>query len=213
MDYLPPERPALIAQAKTDDGRHIYKIIDTGQIDQMDLFDDFHNLSTSFQYERARAHGLKPGQYFPLCKPDDDSSQLTFYVQEHRPCSQMTFNAFCALTKVNTVGRPEGPWLSLKQISLVSEILKEKLDQTKFEVKARPDDVGGKRVLEITTISKQKPKVIGTAYYLVSNSKDRLIEEVGFKGARKDNRYWIDEAGAMLASVKFVKEGRKRQEP
>jgi hypothetical protein len=91
--------------------------------------------------------------------------------------------------------------------------LKDKLDQSKFDVKARPDDVGGRRVLEISTISKQKPIVIGTAYYLVSNSRDRVIEEVGFKGARKDNKYWIDEAGLMLASVKFVKEGTKRQAP
>jgi hypothetical protein len=119
----------------------------------------------------------------------------------------MTFNAFCALTKINTVGRPEGPWLSPKQISLVSELLKEKLDQTKFELKAHPDDVAGRRVLEITTISKQKPILTGTAYYLVSNAKDRVIEEIGFKGARVDNRYWLDEAESMLVSIKFVKEG------
>jgi hypothetical protein len=211
MDYLPPERPALVAQAKTDDGRHVYKIVDTGQIDQMDQFDDFDEATTYEKWDAVRKQGLKPGQYLPLCKAEDN--QLTFYVQEHKPCSQVTFNAFCGLTKVNTAGRPEGPWLSLQQIKLVSEILKDKLDQSKFDVKARPDDVGGRRVLEISTISKQKPIVIGTAYYLVSNSRDRVIEEVGFKGARKDNKYWIDEAGLMLASVKFVKEGTKRQAP
>ena len=44
MDYIPPERPALIAQARDEERRAVYKIVDTGQIDQMDLMDDFHEL-------------------------------------------------------------------------------------------------------------------------------------------------------------------------
>ena len=33
-----------------------------------------------------------------------------------------------------------------------------------------------------------------------------MIEEVGYKGARKDDKYWLDKANSMFASVKFVKE-------
>ena len=208
MDYIPPERPALIAQARVEDRRHVYKIIDTGKIDKMDLLDDFHNLSTEEDGQRVRKHGLKPGQYYPLCQADDN--QLTFYVQEHKPCSVPTFAAFRALTKLNPV-RPEGPLLSEKQIQSISEILGEKLDKTRCGLNADINEVGGRKVLEVTTISKQKPSVIGSTYYVVSDAKNRVIEEVGFKGARKDDKYWLDEAGSMFASVKFIKE--KAQKP
>lgn len=212
MDYIPPERPALIAQARNEDRRHVYKIIDTGQIDEMDLFDDFHNLSTSEQYERVRQRGLKPGQYFPLCQADEN--QLTFYVQEHKPCSVPTFAAFRALTKLDP-SNPEQLYLSEKQLGLIREILGDKMDITKYDVKVRPEILSStgknRRGLFATTMSKQKPTVIGSAYYLVSDAKNRVIEEVGFKGARKDSKYWLDEASAMFASVKFVKE--KAKEP
>jgi len=205
MDYIPPERPALIAQARDEERRGAGKICYTGQIDQMDLLDDFHSLGTFEDWDRQRKHGLKLGQYFPLCQSDDN--QLTFYVQEHKPCSVPTFAAFRALTKLN---RPDDPWLPEKQIGLVTEILGDKLDKSKFDLKARVDDVGGRKVLEVATISRQKPTLVGRAYLVVSDAKNRVIEEIGFKGAKKENRYWLDEAGSMLASVKFIKESTQR---
>lgn len=203
MDYIPPERPALIAQARDKDRRAVYKIVDTGQIDQMDQFDDFDEVTTSFQDERVRQDGLKPGQYFPLCKAEDN--QLTFYVQEHKSCSVPTFAAFRALTKLNPVNL-EQPFLSDKQLGLVKEILGDKLDKTKCDLNARINDVGGRKVLDVITISKTKPTIVGNAFFVVSDAKSHVIEEVGYKGARKDDKYWLDEARSMLASIKFVKE-------
>ncbi len=116
-----------------------------------------------------------------------------------------SFEAFRALTKLNPV-RPEGPFLSLKQLGTITEMLGDKLDKSKFDLNVAVNEVGGRKVLEVTTISRQKPTIIGSAYYLVSDPRNRVIEEVGFKGARKDDKYWLDEAGSMFASVKFIKE-------
>ncbi len=205
MDYIPPERPVLIAQARDEERRAVYKICDTGQIDQMDELDDFTGGQTSEQWEQTRKKGLKPGQFVELCRADDPSCKLTFYVQEHKPCSVPTYEAFQALMKLNPV-RPSQPWLTEKQLGTITETLGDKLDRTKFDMNANVTEVGGRKVLSLTTLSKQKPAIVASAYYLVADTKNRVIEEIGYKDVRKDNKYWRDEAGSMLASVKFVKE-------
>lgn len=209
MDGIPPQPPALVAQLRAEDRRAVYTICYTGQIDQMDQLDDFTGGQSSEQWEKTRKCGLKPGQYVELCRADDPSSTLSFYVQEHKPSSVPTYEAFRTFTKPDPVC-PSQPWLSTDQLRPLTELLGEKLDKSKFDVSARTDSVGGRKVLEINTISKQKPTIIGRSYYLVSDPKNRVIEEVGFKGARRDNKYWLDEAGLMLASIKFVKEKAQR---
>jgi hypothetical protein len=209
MDYIPPERPALIAQAKDEERRAVYKIIDTGQIDQMNELDDFTGGPTGIQWDSMRKNGgIKPGQYVELCHADDPSSKLTFYVQEHKPCSVPTYEAFSALMKLKPV-RPSQPWLNDKQLGTISEILGAKLDKSKFDMNANVNDVGGRKVLSLTTVSKQKPTIVASAYYLLADAKNRVIEEVGYKNARKDDKYWRDEATRMLTSVKFIKEPRQ----
>ncbi|MBX9689457.1 MAG: hypothetical protein K2X27_22295 [Candidatus Obscuribacterales bacterium] len=206
MDYLPPERPVLIAQVRTEDRRHAGKIVDTGQIDQMLLLDDFLKGVPSDE-ESARMRKPKPGQYFQLCQAEDDSEKLVFYIQEHKPCSVPSFAAFVAMTKLNPVRLGRGDDLNDKQLASLKEILGEKLDSSKYTVNAHADEVEGRKALYVTTVSKQKPATIGSAFYIVSDAKSRIVEEVGFKGAKKDNnRYWLDEAYQMLASLKFVKE-------
>ena len=41
---------------------------------------------------------------------------------------------------------------------------------------------------------------------LQMTAKNRVIEEVRYKGARKDSKYWLDEAQLMMSSVQFIKE-------
>lgn len=210
MDYIPPERPALIAQARAEDRRHVYKFSDTGQIDQMDLLDDFDPLGTEEDSERVRKHGLSPGQYFPLCKAEDN--QLTFYIQEHKPCSAPAFAAFVALskTKIDSITNPFHK-VPESQLKFLGEILGDKLDKSKFaradvSYEAIPSVSGERRGLVVVTETKQNPPTLGQAYYVVSDSKNRVIEEIGYKGAKKNDKYWIDEAVSMFASVKFKKE-------
>lgn len=206
MDYLPPEKPALIAQVRAEEHRHVGKIVDTGQIDQMLLLDDFLKGVPSDE-ESARMRKPKPGQYYRLCQADDDSEQLVFYMQEHKSCSVPSFAAFIAMTKVDPAKLGRGDDLSDKRLALLKEILGEKLDTSKYAVSAHAEEVDGRKTLYVSTVSKQKPETIGSAFYVVSDAKNRIVEEVGFKGAKKDkNKYWLDEAYQMLASLKFVKE-------
>lgn len=207
MDYIPPERPALIAQARdNEEHRPVYKfIIDFGQIQQMNDFGGIKGGPNGIQMDIIRDKGLKPGQYVDLGHSVDPSCNLSFYLQEHKPCSVPTFAAFRALTKLDPA-RPEGPLLSEKQIGKISEILGDKLDKAKFETRAMANEIGGRKVLLVSTFTKKEPKVVGCAYYLVSDAKNRVVEEIGFKGVREDNKYWLEEAQMMLDSVKFIQE-------
>lgn len=205
MDYLPPERPALIAQAREEERRSVYDfVIDFGQIDRMREFGDFTGPS-GFDMDILRRRGLVPGQYVELGHADDPASKLTFYLQEHKPCSVPTYEAFRSLLKLNPF-RPSQPWLTTEQLGSLSEILGDKLNKSKFEINANVNEIGGRKVLSLTTISKQKPAMLLSALFVVADSKNRVIEEIGYKDVRKDDKYWRDNASYMLTSIKFIKE-------
>ncbi|MBX9689663.1 MAG: hypothetical protein K2X27_23330 [Candidatus Obscuribacterales bacterium] len=202
IEYKEPVKVAQVRRAETVDDEDDYrgKISDVGQIDVMPFHIDFN--SDSLDYQRVHDKGIKPGEYFSLGKAD--GAELEMYVQEHKPCSQASFNSFVALTKKQFDPR-RSMFFSMEEVKSVTDILKDKLDQSKYETRVRAFELGGRQGLDVKYNTRTKPQLYGAAFYMVADPKNRIIEEVGFKNGRLDKVEWIKRASYMMARAQFKK--------
>ena len=73
MDYLPPDKPALIAKADhtllAQYHKHTYKFVDIGKMSQMLDPGHWKDAITFEQWDAIRKNGLKPGQRVVFARP------------------------------------------------------------------------------------------------------------------------------------------------
>ncbi len=97
-------------------------------------------------------------------------------------------------------------FFSMEELKNVSEILKDKLDQTKYDTRVRAFELGGRQGLDVKYNTKSKPQYYGAAFYVVADPKNKIIEEIGFKNGRLDKVEWIKRASHMIAGTQFKKQ-------
>ncbi|HEY9793557.1 MAG TPA: hypothetical protein V6D22_24375 [Candidatus Obscuribacterales bacterium] len=201
MDYLPPEKPAVIAKAdqKLMAARHeaSYAFVDLGTIRALPEPEDWD--STQTYEQQLGLHKLTPGQRVIFAKPDS-AVQPVWYIDQHKPCSPAAFDAFTKLVNGNTaqiLGQP--------QLQPLKDILGSKATDKTFDIQADVTERGGRKVLNIL-YSRHGAKTFGHALYLVADTKKRLIQEVGYEGANFGKDHWSEEAQQMLANIKFKPE-------
>lgn len=202
MDQLPPDRPPQIAQASTsrmsEHRRPIHRIVEIGPIDQMLRLEDWKIAPTFEQLLKLRHH-LNPGQRVILAKPENAKLPV-LYIDEHKPHSVPTFQAFQALLRSKTIDT-----LTRQQISSVAGILGDKANEKKFYTQAYLEEMGGRKGISLffTNLSDSKT---GRAFYFPSEPKARSIDELGYEGAeQKKDDHWRTEADVMFRSVEFKK--------
>lgn len=200
MDYVPPERPAIIAEANkrlvAESHRSWGKLIDTGMIDQMPYPSNWLDTTTWFQ--RVNLKALKPGQRVALLKPNTGSGPL-IYIEQHKPCSQKAFESFAHIVKENKPGD-----LSGTQLTSLSEILGDRATDKSYCTQAAVMDLGGRKGIDVFS-GRPSEHRMGRAFFLVSDPKHRLIQEVGYEGAKGGGDEWRNDAEEMLNNIQFVK--------
>lgn len=195
MDYLPPERPAIVAQAKPQAsdrrGEAYYEFVDLGMIDALPEPQDWTNTKTYEQ--RQQLHELKPGQREIFAKPDTQP-QPVYYMYQHKPCSSAAFTAF------RKILRAEVGELERYDLESVHELLgtrAEKGCDTKagvmFAIKTPVLRVFSRKVGE---------KNYSECIFAISDAKQRLVQEIGFEGA-KPGEHFSEEARDMLNGIEL----------
>jgi hypothetical protein len=202
MDYLPAERPILIAQANesraAERRQPVYRIVELGPIDQMVRLQDWQNAITFEQHLKLRDH-LNPGQRIILAKPENANLPV-LYIDQHKPYPVPTYQAFQSLLKLKIVDT-----LTEQQISSIGSILGDKADSKKFYRQAYLESMGGRTGVSMffTRLSDSKT---GRAFYFTADPKLRTIDEFGYEGAvQKKGNHWRTEADEMFRSVEFRK--------
>jgi hypothetical protein len=205
MDYLPPDKPALIAKADhallAEYHQHTYKFIDIGKMSQMLDPGDWKSPITLEKWEFLKKHGLKPGQRVIFARPDPTPVPF-FYVTEHKPCSAAAYKSFTQFISKDVIE------LNDKQLQSISEILQEKANSKTYQTQVEIMTVGGRNGINVFfDRSTKNSHYIGRAFFFVANPKKRIIEEFGYEGAPAPN-HWRKEADTMFRTVEFYPPGK-----
>jgi hypothetical protein len=200
MDYVPVEKPVVIAQANerliAEYHKSHPKLIDTGIIDQMPYPGTWSEMTTWSQNLHLKS--LKPGEKISLLKPSTALGPV-IYTEQHKPCSQKTYENFARIVKADKSGD-----LTDGEVASLSEMLGVRATDKSFRIQAGVVDLGGRKGINLFFGRPSEHKV-GRAFFVVSDPKNRLIQEVGYEGAKPGSDPWRKEAEDMLNNIQFVK--------
>jgi len=197
MDYLPPEKPAIVAKADSQFLAQRYQSPYAwclmGEVKELPDPGDWKDLLDEEQQERLEK--LKPGQKAVFAKPES-APEPVWYIYQHKPCSTAAFSAFEKLIQKPTVmPLTEAQLLPLKEIIGTKPC--DKASRTESDVLA----MRGRHALSVCVTNAATHRT-SHALYVISDSNQRLIQEVGFDGANFKN-HWGDEAETMLMGIEF----------
>lgn len=201
MDYLPPDKPVLVAKADerqlTQHHKHLREFVDIGKIDHMPATNDWASATTFEQWQAMLKSGLKPGLQLIFAKPKS-ASEPVLYIRDHKPCTPTVFNAFRNLLDERT------DELNEAQVQSIAEILGEKANAKTYFPIATVTTLGGRKGINVHWDRKrQSTHYLGRSFYFISDAHKRVIEEVGYEGA-KGQDHWRQEAEDMLNRIEFI---------
>src|SRR6185437_680927 len=112
--------------------------------------------------------------------------------------------AFSAFSKL--IQKPTEMRLTKEQLLPVTEIIGTKPVDKVFLTQADVFDIGGRHALSVQVTNRTNDRT-SHALYVISDTKQRLIQEIGFDGANfKKGHHWADEEERMLMYIEFLTE-------
>jgi hypothetical protein len=203
MDYVPPERPAIVAQASdrllADRQRTVFASAfgDVGMIDTLPETGEW--IDTTTWEQRMLLTDLKPGQRVVFAKPRLAAKPL-FYINQLQPCSPPIFAMFDKLIKADHFAR-----LGASELEPLREILETKVTDKKFHTHAGQIDINGHHALMVNCFNTTN-NTYSESIFIVANRKKRLIQEIGYEGATEGDAHWSKEAHEMLMNIELKSE-------
>ena len=202
MDYLPPEPPAMVAQASERLLAEYHRIEFSSAFGDMGMIDTLPDTGewddTTTWKQRMFLVNFKPGQRVVFAKPTL-ASKPEFYIDQHNPVSESTFAFFKKI-----VDRDEAPVLDSNQLQPLRELLGSRITDKRYSTHAFAKDFGPHHTLKVRTYGPDKTYT--ECIFVIADRKKRLIQEIGYEGATDADQHWSHDAGEMLINIELKPE-------